>query len=1453
MAELKGTNIAAGIVPFTDRDKYPTHFSQYGKGGYRTVQTIEERDSIPEERLEQGMLCYVIDDPSGIHTYRLISEGRWQKLALDSTGIPIYDKDELDKLGNEAGKHIFISSENDLNGEITNKTYTTSINGSYLDILFSTIRQLQIEVARIRNSFKYGIYSYTGTETAMSGVIDSISDPEEEPLWAVEPDMLSLIVGADVLISSEVQNLDPINKINPQENKLVLLGKVKWYDKEDLVKSNEDSKIFIYLTVSHLNINLVLESFDKNNTLEIDLSNYSDNIVNLDKYHILVVISRKSEILGGKNYVWLSIGNPKTNVTLHEGYYNKNNKNIDSFITELDNNYTVKYVEMTDLDLFQLDFYSKYQEFTQEVMPSKPNDQDYKYRVAHLTIRSVKNTEELDLIKNQLPNNELIFEEATNRLWIKNNNKLVTISGSGSNGGTDNENTMTDQELIEKLKELGIVYEENTGDSSTLKLSSISDITFIHQATGKNFSFEVNSEGSLVSTEIPNKTLEDRVNALSKTSFAINTSDQIRGFVSKLHCSEDGINPVNTKDVKSNSDRIKIGSMYLPLATDTTFGCSHAYIELENTSDQDFPLDGCYLHFLHPDNNNISVIDHLPLKGILPSGSTFLIRGKQYSDPELNPSTYISVDDYDMEWYINGKLIDLSVKESFPYGFALTYGQENLPVNSILLSENQDSTTKSKAPYIYPYYYIDSIPINVHIDPSNKPWGKNVVTVSSNSIIKNTFELDPAKQAFQSLNTYDSSRHRMANVANDIQVVSLSKETISFPHSEEEYPVKNYSPKSSKQKKNVCSDKTKFDMNKPNAVTCAFGIDIYKTRCFNWVSGGEYDEFVWVKSGETWKKFESYKNTDSVITQQNTYPRRKEFSVDINNIVYARLVGNFPGCNIHYTSHKCIVDVVENSVSSPTKYTYVVGRADKTGNSPDLNHCSSEQNFTLYPETYTPRIYQVTDQQGFHWVEYQVWSASANFLSEKIEKEVKSENIIPVLINTGDMTQNGTRINEWLDYFNGGHPLLNHLEHMAVVGNNDLCGPNPEVLGTGDDSGKSNSYYFHVFFCYEVFSIDRRDTIGKIVEPIVNNKYIPSLYYFDSKDYRFIMANSEVTYASCKTWYGLDQTSGDNDRIYNLYTGHSVVNTGTDTWESYTDSFTSIYTMMWNMLNSKGSKKAIISCHEIPFTVITTECIADSTKGISRSVSGTSLVGCHMNQITPLDNKSLYWFSRLCEFFKVKLVLGGHKHTYTATLPIREYYLYEKSGGTYTKNSKDDGPMSMLETLANDDCSWLVDGKHTSKLPLLYNFNESNSVPSNGYFWPYTNTTNSTYNDSRVVYFMCQATGYKQTSNKELPTNYQSFSKVIPQSIITITDGVVTKSTADNAQKYPMYSKIILGNSSWNILLSRINNIQSSSYKFTQHEFGTGEMIEQFATQDNSNSKYVNWGTEELSLINIDL
>lgn len=62
MAIINGTNLAAGIVPFTTEDTYPTHYAAYGKGGHRTVQGLVNRDSIPSSLKEEGMTVFVIDN-----------------------------------------------------------------------------------------------------------------------------------------------------------------------------------------------------------------------------------------------------------------------------------------------------------------------------------------------------------------------------------------------------------------------------------------------------------------------------------------------------------------------------------------------------------------------------------------------------------------------------------------------------------------------------------------------------------------------------------------------------------------------------------------------------------------------------------------------------------------------------------------------------------------------------------------------------------------------------------------------------------------------------------------------------------------------------------------------------------------------------------------------------------------------------------------------------------------------------------------------------------------------------------------------------------------------------------------------------------------------------------------------------------------------------------------------
>jgi hypothetical protein len=67
MAELKGTQVAAIVVPFTDADKYATHDAEYGKGGFRSVETIALRDAISTERKTKGMVVRV--NETGLHYY----------------------------------------------------------------------------------------------------------------------------------------------------------------------------------------------------------------------------------------------------------------------------------------------------------------------------------------------------------------------------------------------------------------------------------------------------------------------------------------------------------------------------------------------------------------------------------------------------------------------------------------------------------------------------------------------------------------------------------------------------------------------------------------------------------------------------------------------------------------------------------------------------------------------------------------------------------------------------------------------------------------------------------------------------------------------------------------------------------------------------------------------------------------------------------------------------------------------------------------------------------------------------------------------------------------------------------------------------------------------------------------------------------------------------------------
>ena len=86
---------------------------------------------------------------------------------------------------------------------------------------------------------------------------------------------------------------------------------------------------------------------------------------------------------------------------------------------------------------------------------------------------------------------------------------------------------------------------------------------------------------------------------------------------------------------------------------------------------------------------------------------------------------------------------------------------------------------------------------------------------------------------------------------------------------------------------------------------------------------------------------------------------------------------------------------------------------------------------------------------------------------------------------------------------------------------------------------------------------------------------------------------------------------------------------------------------------------------------------------------------------------------------------------------------------------------------------------------------------------------------------MCQATGYKLKSNKELPSANQKFSYIIPK-----TNNAATGDKPNIDQQYSMFTEIDLNPSVFNIYLYRIKNITKTAENNKESLFGQLEYSE---------------------------
>lgn len=1399
-------------------------------------------------------------------------------------GLGIYTTGSYESLDEEDRPDDYVlipenNPDNLISRDVQYQTYRTSADGNVIDILFSTIRALQSKVARLENTFATGVVSLKDNQTAASVVIDEETE-EEEPLWALDPEDLSEITEASLSIT-DVPDLKPPKNVSyngffvdvtDQASKSL----TQYMDFEAAPEAKQC--MFLIANVkSGTEIKVRLGYLDESS------GSYSREGVIFDlgrhlsqqKQNILMVLSRTvydedEEEYFGKNYLWISSSNVHRN-QIFSKYVDSDLLGLSDHERLLSRRYYIDEIILGNVSVYRCDFYVKEQTFTNnsDIPSEKGFTDDFTYKAAHITIRSVKTYDTLINLRSRLLQNELVWVEEENQLYIisTESKKIVALS-SGGGGQHPDTDTMTEEELLRMLQDAGYVTADNKLNS--VKLNDIGSLTFIHTESGNKFNVSLDSEGNLITTKVTDNILEDE--GPENSSFAF------RGAVARYSIKDNKVGTTTASDlfgtttnITALGDRVRFGSWYVPTESQAQFNCSHDFIELVNSGTVDYPLDNSVLVVLKGKNLNYTAsgdtksylsdatLDFFPLSGVIKRGSSYLIRAARRLGAG-DPRIHVDVKTYDKELWKNQELFSLQgtvglvlMHKNGIYDSTgrITFGLTQISLSGIdtpvfdvpVLVSNPTQSDSYFSKIVNPYL-IDVVTfkgVTLRNGANQDVWGAAPYTLMANAIVKDEFSLDPAKQAFKSLtSSKETSQYRLNKIS--LETIPLGDDRVSFYHSDQTYDITKFTPKASFENKNVCTDKTSLDLEKPNMPTVSFGIDMETTRCFNWISAGTFDEYVWIrKTGETgWKKsqrFESYKTGDTAQSNgyiSGTAMQRKEFTSVVVNAAYARITGTLPALGIPYCVHKCVVYV--GKPETKQEYEYIVGRSLKNGQ-PNLDHCCDIKKFTMRnSEKYKPVIYHITDQQGFCWMEYQVWSACAKKLLEKINAETSEPDgttlgTFPVLINTGDMTQNGTRINEWLDYYEAGRDLFDHIEQMNCVGNNDLGNSyDLTALGTGDDPGKSSPHFYYMCYCYEVDgeNISR----GNWTHPLIyNDKFIPSTYYFYFGSYGYVSVNSEITDTTCTAMFG---STG-----YNIYTGYTV-GSGKHSIDYSSEESWCLARTVSGMIDSAktGGRTVVIYCHEMPFTVITNDYLsaafkfkATDTTTYSASIfdrccqySGPStpsaLIGSHLNRIshkTDYDNDDNYWFSRLLEEKGIRLCIGGHKHSYTSTWPVLE------GDETLKQGAFADYDVSKLFVA-------VVPSEYYELLPgseITINSKKYKTFSLNPDCYNLLATTDANLgNDKKngVTYFMCQATGYKLKSNKELPSINQIYSVIVPKTKVS-----GTSVTAHFSQESPMFVVYNYEDNKIDIDLFRIINIkttlESQIKEFNETTYSTKPML----------------------------
>jgi hypothetical protein len=129
MTQYNNSIPVTGTITTTDtEDTYATHRDDLGRGGYRVVDSIVDRDAISSERRSEGMLVYVLEDSEMYQLIDGVGNSHWEQPVFDTQADLEY-------------QYIF-------RGDINNKAVpSTDLTDAEMDIT-----NIQEEVSLIKNS-----------------------------------------------------------------------------------------------------------------------------------------------------------------------------------------------------------------------------------------------------------------------------------------------------------------------------------------------------------------------------------------------------------------------------------------------------------------------------------------------------------------------------------------------------------------------------------------------------------------------------------------------------------------------------------------------------------------------------------------------------------------------------------------------------------------------------------------------------------------------------------------------------------------------------------------------------------------------------------------------------------------------------------------------------------------------------------------------------------------------------------------------------------------------------------------------------------------------------------------------------------------------------------------------------------------------------------------------------